>query len=472
MRLYGALLSVVYIFGLVSVDVVRISAEELEQLKSEIQDQIREQGSQQTEVLTVDSIRKTKTGVIIPYYRDQPHEVWDAIINAKNAYPEVPMIVIVNPHNGPGDYKDQDYVLQIQRLQSAGILVLGYIYTDYAKRSNSSIYADIRAYKSWYNINGIVFDEMSNKPGHESYYKSLSDYAKYEGLNFTIGNPGTDTLESYIGTVDNIIIYENNSLPSIQYLDDSWYSKYDKKNFSMLSTGINELNTMYVGAATNYVGYMYITNDDLPNPWDSLTHYFNELVASVDEANKLSKVILEAIANTTSATIDEANILSKVILEAIANTTSATITNATTANTTLGKLFYEERTKSIGIRVTDVIHGPEVEVSFAGNGTINGTMNVTDIGTIWIVPTNPIGNMIYGEGQGILTTTQEGEMAIYTQQAIGQITPGGKVVFHGSMFFKTLSPTGKLSFLNNLMGIYNYESDLAGNAVRKVWDWR
>ena len=469
MRLYGALLSVVYIFGLVSVDVVRISAEEFEQLKSERQEQISAQGSQQTEVLTVDNIIKTKTGVIIPYYRDQPH-VWDAIIDAKNAYPEVPMIVIVNPHNGPGDYKDQQYLLQIQRLQSAGILVLGYVHTSYGSRSVAEVKSEIDKYGSWYNVDGIAFDEMSNKPGHESYYKSLSDYAKYEGLNFTLGNPGTETLESYIGTVDNIIIHENRSLPSIQYLDGSWYSKYDKRNFSILSTGINELNTTYVGAATNYVGYMYITNDEVPNPWDSLTPYFNELVASVDEANKLSKVILEAIANTTSATLDEANKLSKVILEAIANTTSATITSATTANTTLGKPFYEERTKSIGIRVTDLIHGPKV-VSFAGNGRINGTMNVTDIGTIRIVPTNSNGSMIYGEGQGILTTTQEGEMATYAERAIGQITPEDKVVFHGSMLFKPLSPTGKLSFLNNLMGIYNYESDLAGNAVRKVWEW-
>jgi hypothetical protein len=40
------------------------------------------------------------------------------------------------------------------------------------------------------------------------------------------------------------------------------------------------------------------------------------------------------------------------------------------------------------------------------------------------------------------------------------------------MFFKALSPTGQLASLNNQMGVYNYESDLAGNAVRQVWAWR
>lgn len=139
---------------------------------------------------------------------------------------------------------------------------------------------------------------------------------------------------------------------------------------------------------------------------------------------------------------------------------------------TLGDPFYVEQTKATGIRVLDVTHGPKIEVSFAGNGTINGTMNVMDIGTIWTIPTNASENELYSQGQGVLTT-QQGEMVTYTQQATGEITPEGKVVFQGAMFFKALSPTGQLASLNNQMGVYNYESDLAGNAaVRQVWAWR
>jgi hypothetical protein len=138
---------------------------------------------------------------------------------------------------------------------------------------------------------------------------------------------------------------------------------------------------------------------------------------------------------------------------------------------TLGEPFYVEQTKSTGIRVLDVNHGPKIEVSFAGNGTINGTMNVMDIGTIWTIPINASENTLYSEGQGVLTS-QQGEMVTYTQQATGEITPEGRVIFQGAMFYKALSPTGQLGSLNNQMGIYNYESDLAGNAVRQVWVWR
>jgi hypothetical protein len=92
----------------------------------------------------------------------------------------------------------------------------------------------------------------------------------------------------------------------------------------------------------------------------------------------------------------------------------------------LGDPFYVEQTKSTGIRIVDVTHGPKIEVSFAGNGTINGTINIMDIGTIWTIPINASENILYSEGQGVLTT-QQGEMVTYTQQATGEITPEGKV---------------------------------------------
>jgi hypothetical protein len=161
------------------------------------------------------------------------------------------------------------------------------------------------------------------------------------------------------------------------------------------------------------------------------------------------------------------------IQQTIGNATTTSVQNTTSDIASLGDPFYKERTTSTGMRVIDVIDRPKVEVSFSGNGTIRDNINVSDIGTIWTIPTS--GGMIYSQGQGILTT-QDGEIATYTQEGVGQITPQGKVIFHGSMFFKTLSSSSitssKLAFLNNMLGIYDYESDIAGNAVRQVWEWK
>ena len=159
------------------------------------------------------------------------------------------------------------------------------------------------------------------------------------------------------------------------------------------------------------------------------------------------------------------------VAQEIKATTEMENASTITTNKTIGNSFYEETTKSTGIRVVDVSHGPKIEISFEGNGTINGSTQVTDIGTIWTLPTSPDETNLYSEGQGILTT-QQGAMATYKQQAFGEITSDGRVLFRGAMFFSSSpSQAGELAFLDNLVGVYNYESDLAGNAERVVWEW-
>ena len=34
--------------------------------------------------------------------------------------------------------------------------------------------------------------------------------------------------------------------------------------------------------ARKYVGYIYLQNDDLPNPWDSLPSYFDDLLDALE----------------------------------------------------------------------------------------------------------------------------------------------------------------------------------------------
>src|SRR5438270_4956564 len=118
----------------------------------------------------------TPTGVMVPLYTYPTDNTWNQMINAKSAYPSVPMIAIINPSDGPGPSRDSAYDTGIQKLHNAGISVLGYVLTGWASRSSSAVKSDISAYKSWYNVNGIFFDEMSNSAGDETYYKNLSTY--------------------------------------------------------------------------------------------------------------------------------------------------------------------------------------------------------------------------------------------------------------------------------------------------------
>jgi hypothetical protein len=224
------------------------------------------------------------TGVMVPLYTYPTSSTWDLMVQTKSANANVPTIAIINPGSGPGTSQNSDYVAGIQKLQSGNITVLGYVYTSYGSRSISLVESDIDKYNTWYNLDGIFFDEMSNVAGKETYYQTLSNYADSLGLTITVGNPGTDTISSYVGTVDNIIIYESAGLPSLSSLG-GWHSNYDKANFSVIPYAVSSLDQDYVVGATSYTGFIYITNDNLPNPWDSLPPYYPDLVSTVDAAN-------------------------------------------------------------------------------------------------------------------------------------------------------------------------------------------
>jgi hypothetical protein len=139
----------------------------------------------------------------------------------------------------------------------------------------------------------------------------------------------------------------------------------------------------------------------------------------------------------------------------------------------LGELIEEESGKITGRRVVDV-EGPKIESSFTMNGKWVG-QDVTDIGTYWGVMREgtEIQGVVYGEAQGVATTKDGQGMATYTVQGIGRSTSPGKIRFHGSVFYRT-TPTsgGKLSSLNNKVGVFEYEEDEQGNCSVKVWEWK
>ena len=225
------------------------------------------------------------TGVIVPLYTYPTSSTWNTMVKVKSSYPSVPTIAIINPSNGPGVAKDSNYSDGIKKLQAAGISVLGYVHTSYSSREASIVKADIDKYKSYYpSVNGIFFDEMANWQGKEAYYKNLTVYAKSKGYGMTVGNPGADTISSYVGTVDNIVIYEREGTPSLSFLK-GWHLNHDKKNFSMLPHKVSSLDKTFVKSATPYLGYMFVTSDTLPNPWDSLPSYYATLSATINSAD-------------------------------------------------------------------------------------------------------------------------------------------------------------------------------------------
>jgi hypothetical protein len=129
--------------------------------------------------------------------------------------------------------------------------------------------------------------------------------------------------------------------------------------------------------------------------------------------------------------------------------------NKNIINQTLGEPLYSEK---------GIITGP---YTYTANGTLKNVGNVTNTG---LIITKPLSNeLIYGQGQGVLQS-KDGEEATYTFQFIGSLKEGNQPP-HGSWFIYTNS-TGKMAFLNNLIGITHSEIGKDGTFSTKVWKWK
>src|SRR3989449_529232 len=125
---------------------------------------------------------------------------------------------------------------------------------------------------------------MSNNAADAPYYSTVSNYAKnVDGMKMTVCNPGTSIPQSDVGVCDTFEIYESAGLASISTLQSrTFYPNYDKHSFYMLAHTTNSITQTDVTDRIPYVGYMYITNDVEPNPYDTIPPYFLNEVAYLD----------------------------------------------------------------------------------------------------------------------------------------------------------------------------------------------
>jgi len=220
-------------------------------------------------------------GTIIPLYTDPSDGSWDVVVAAKQAHPTVPVVAVINPANGPGAAAQDSYTSGIAKLTTAGVKVIGYVHTLWGVRPTSDLDTEMNQYRTWYpGVSGIFLDEMATGTGHESYYSTLSGRAKTLGFDFTIGNPGTDTAESYVGSVDVILIYESGGLPPLPAVG-GWHATHDRRNFGVIPYGVGSLDAAFVAAARPTVGYIYLENSGLPNPWGAVPGYLSDLVGAL-----------------------------------------------------------------------------------------------------------------------------------------------------------------------------------------------
>lgn len=132
----------------------------------------------------------------------------------------------------------------------------------------------------------------------------------------------------------------------------------------------------------------------------------------------------------------------------------------------LGKQIADLKGKVMGQRVIDA-EGPTMETTLSQNGDVNGIQvneTVSYVGRL----TSP--GVIHAVGNGVLMAA-ETEIATFTAEGVGRVSPSGSLVWRGSHFYRT-SSTGKLAFLDNVIGMFEAGISADGNSAKIVWEWK
>ncbi len=132
----------------------------------------------------------------------------------------------------------------------------------------------------------------------------------------------------------------------------------------------------------------------------------------------------------------------------------------------LGEQIGEEKGKVTVRRVLSTDGGAKVEVSLQSSGKLLGVEHQSTI--TYTAAVRPDGT-VYGEAQGVVTG-KGGERATFKAQGAGKILDGGGVSYRGAQYFYSDSP--KLSRLNSIAVVFEYEADAEGNTKSKLWEWK
>ena len=225
----------------------------------------------------------------IPMDADSPAAWSDAISGA----PSVGMIIL-NPANGPGDGLKATYARLVDQAHANGIIVLGYVYTQWAngKVSVQQAEAWIDRYYSWYHVDGIMLDEANDScdPAPLGFYTALYNYVKAEPRPGTVMlNPGKATGECYASVSDVLLTFENDyARYRGGYVGSSWTASFPPSHFFHIVfdvPGVAEMQTVISTAAERGAGWVYVTNlnDSTGNPYSSLPYYFAQELAQVEQ---------------------------------------------------------------------------------------------------------------------------------------------------------------------------------------------
>ena len=189
-----------------------------------------------------------------------------------------PSTAVMNPASGPGPAANPDYQRVVDYCHARGQRVVSYVHTSYGSRPAADVIADIDAtYRFYPGIDGVFLDEMSTSQATAPYYQALYAAIKAKpGTRDVVGNPGTAASTGWqldTPVADEIVIFEGTAAQYQRWSPPGWAMRKVASQFSHLvyaTSGVSAMRQVCSSSKSRNGGYMFVTDDVLPNPWDTL----------------------------------------------------------------------------------------------------------------------------------------------------------------------------------------------------------
>lgn len=229
---------------------------------------------------------------------------YDQLVAAKQKNPHIPIIAALNPNSGPGSAKATVIDTACQALKAAGVIVIGYVGTNYGSELTkrqypvgnpwpSDVPKDLASVKNeclnwvnWYGVDGFMFDDYSNKQTitlpdsttkdvYNTFYLPLNQYIRtLPGIKYVEGNMGTKPLYMpLVDLCDNVCIFENSRNPTLAEVQNATYNGQIRNKATVVVNSVATLDQSLMTSIAPYCKYYYCSNagyNAVPTYYDSL----------------------------------------------------------------------------------------------------------------------------------------------------------------------------------------------------------
>jgi hypothetical protein len=138
----------------------------------------------------------------------------------------------------------------------------------------------------------------------------------------------------------------------------------------------------------------------------------------------------------------------------------------------IGDLLYElNDLQIINQRILDS-NKMKIESTIHASSNFRGT-TIAETTTFWTMPIQGNNDILYGEANGVITTPDKQGLATFKGHGLTFKLENGRIKDRGCrIYMNASSATNKLSDLNNLIGLFEYDIDESRRGTLRIWEWK